>query len=558
MTQTFHYFSPATPGNAAWDVDLGQEAVRLGEEPGFVHCAELGRVGGGQILIDDPDGTVGHTGDAILGLKQLYVDEDACPAGDQRICTGYIAEREYSRSTDQRPSFRTAAARLITTSINDENSILSFRVFQPESLDATSSFNRPAETDTARIAALLAVDFLSTTLYDEGFIVGAGVDMDANDYTGQRPVDVLNDCAQQTADTTHTFFVRYQEDTGHLVLHYHSIDADIDAAGASISNVLSDLSSVVFTANDDWKLTRSPSRLVAGALVGYRGGWQYESNLATSYIYGYRDMMAQASDVGSATQASARATRYLTANATEDDRLAGTCRVPAADVNLIKAGQYLPAKFSHLPGYGDWRDCRVLQREIAQVEKTDQFYTVRYELTPIVIQEAAPLFYAALNHGSGFYGPPTPLYFPDGSEVVVWLFNGDTPASGWTAEPSSGAAAGIDGSASGWPWRGIRVTAYSIVRIDLQGGFGGVANPGATVTVAIRQNGTVISTQTQTYTGGGGTWQGTFTFALTGITAQAGDEFEVSYANTGWAGFQYFARTGAELNPLSHFRVEAP
>lgn len=378
MTQEFHYFSPATPGNDAWDVNLGQDAVRLGEMPGLVHCFERGLVGTGAIQIDDPDGDVGHEGDAILGLKQFYVEELDCDYGDTRTFTGYILDRTYSRGR-----FVTGAGRLIDATLLDENAMLSFRVFQPEAYDATSSFNRPAETDTERIAALLEVDFLSTTLFDDGYIIGADVDMDAHDYTGQRPVDVLEDCAEQSGCN---FAVRYEEGAGldHLTLHYHSNDADIDPASAAFSNLPSDLSDpTVLLVNDDWQLRRDPSRLIAGVLEPYRGGTVYEQNIATSYIYGYRDAYYPAPTISSSAQAIIRAQRYLTEGSTEDDRLVGTVDVPSGRVNDVKAGQYVSVRFTHLPGYEDWRDCRVLRREIAQTKPTTDRYTVRLELTPM-------------------------------------------------------------------------------------------------------------------------------------------------------------------------------
>ncbi len=559
MSQTFHYFSPTTPGNPSWDVDLGAAAVRLGEMPGFVDAAELMTVGMSSLPLDDPDGTLGYNNDAIVGLKQFYVDESAVP-GYSRMYTGYIADRRYSRGSAGR--FLTGAARLIDVSLLDVNALAGFRVFQPAALDATSSFVRPAETAGARIAALLAVDFVSTTIYDEGLVdLTDSTPMDANDYTWQRPVDVILDVCQQSGRNA---FLYYDAPSGHDALFYHRNDELVYPAAADISNVLADIGPTVLPANNDWVLTRDPSRVFAGYGLSYRGGNVYESNLNTSYIYGYRDGYASSGNLGTAAKATARANRYLTENSTEDDRLAGTVLIPAANIQDIRAGQYLHATFSHLPGYESGRHCRVLRREVGQSVATDQFYTVRLELTPM--PAPAVYFYALLDHGSGFYGPPTPLYFPDGAEVVVWGFNGDhvgnRSSAGWSVEPSSGLIEGIDASPSGWTWRGIRVLAFSVIRIDMQGGYGGVAGNGATITVDVRRNGTIIHTETQlgpTFPPGGfGGWYGTFTFHLSAIEAQANDEFEIGFSTTGWVGFQFFAAIPGELNPDSHFRITAP
>jgi hypothetical protein len=161
------YSSPATPGVASWIEDLSG-AVRLGTIDGLVDEAELGAVGISSILFDDPLGTLGHAGNTIVGLKQLHIDETACAPGDQRLWTGYIADRRFRRGTD---SLITGVARKIDTTITDVNGFLSFRIFAPVAMDATSSFNRPAETDVVRVAALLTdVDFLSTRSIDDGLV----------------------------------------------------------------------------------------------------------------------------------------------------------------------------------------------------------------------------------------------------------------------------------------------------------------------------------------------------------------------------------------------------
>ena len=539
MTQTFHYFSPTTPGNPTWDVDLGSAAVRLGEEQGLVHCFELGTVGAGGIKIDDPDGTVGHTGDAILGLKQFYVTEDACPAGDQRIFTGYLGPRTYSRGP-----FRTGAGRIIDAALLDENAMLMFRVFQPASLDATSSFDRPAETDTARIAALLAVDFLSTTLYDEGFVVGAGVEMDANDYTGSRPGDVIEDCAQQSGCN---FGVRYSEATGHLVLHYHANNADIDPAGASISNVLGDLSATCFAPNLDWELTRDPSRVPTGVLTPYKSGMVYEQRLETSYVYGYRDAYYPSSNIATAAKATARALRYLAEGSTEDDRLSGTITIPAADVNLIKAGQYLTARFSHFPGYEEARTCRVLRREIAQIEQTDQRYTIRLELAPIGIPAAAHARITRPYGGPGIFSPPGPASV----DPLLWDYDGDSEKPGDPHDPKYGL---VDyypvGAKPAQGWTGLVVLGYG--SLDIEGLWDCEAVTSGTVsfTGEILLNGVVVATDTVSRTSGLSNWNPEVNPSVTGLAVVLGDVITARSSISDAAAFKIPAGAGTQFHRL--------
>lgn len=395
MVQAFYYFSPTTPGNPSWTVDLGNTTVRLGREPGFVQEAELGAVGIGSLALDDVAGTLGHDGDAIVGLKQFYATESLAPAGNQRIFGGYIADRRYFRGTEAgASSLITGAARIIDMTLVDINSFLSFRVFQPVDVDPTSSFVRPAETDVERVTAMLTdVDFLSTTLFDGLVSSLSPVNMDEVDYTGQRPVDVLNDCAQQSGKN---FFVFYDEagtytpSAGDYGLFYDFNGSLVYPAVMSVSNVLADRNdTTVFSPNMDATLVRDPSRVISGVLFLNGSNSVYRKNLTTSYTYGYRDAMGDTANLKTVAQITARADRYLSENATEDDRLTWTCKQPAAYVNSCLPGQYLPVKFTHLPGYESYTNVRVLQRIVAQDEMDDTHYNIRYEATPISVNSAS-------------------------------------------------------------------------------------------------------------------------------------------------------------------------
>jgi hypothetical protein len=464
--------------------------VRLGGgAESLVQYAELGQAGMGSIQIDDPTATVGHAGDAIVGLKQFYIVELDETAGDQRLFTGYVADRRYSRGRD---SHRTGAARLIDVSLVDENSFLSFRVFQPVALDATSSFDRPAETDTQRVAALLAVDFLSTTLFDEGFIEPAGVNMDANDYTGQRPVDVLNDCAQQSGLN---FFVRFKEDTTHYVLHYRSNDSELDPAAASISNVLADEAADVFFANQDWELVKDPSRVVAGVLLPFKAGTVYENDLDTSYAFGYRDAYYPSTDVGTAAQATARALRYLDEGSSEDERLTGSCLVASSAINAIKQGQWLQVKFSHLPGYEAWRDCRVLRRDISQQEETSAWYTVRYELTPMTPSVASVAQLMRPNDNELIDGPSHLMR-------CNWDHDGDNPQGGDTGVPLVGLVSYYPDPKPGNGWTAIQCDGSGIVDLHFAATCIQVVAGDITWRFTIRKNGTVMATYDDASGGG--------------------------------------------------------
>ena len=379
------YFSPTTPGVASWSEDLSG-AVRLGTIAGLIDDAELGTVGVSSLLFDDPLGTLGHAGDAIAGLKQLYVDETAAPAGNQRLWTGYIADRRYHRGTD---SLITGVARKIDATLVDINSFLSFRIFAPVTMDATSSFVRPAETDVARVAALLTVvDFLSTTLFDLGLVeTTGGVAMDACDYTGQHPADALNDCSQASG---RNHFVYYDESVNKYGLFYHFDYDPVYDSALQISNVLADVDNVTtFAPEPDAELVRDPSRIVSAVYMPYTGGTAYRTRPQNASNYAWRDGSAPSANVKTLAKANARADRYLIDSVPEDDRITCTIKIPREYVTGIKAGQRIQSKFTHLPNGSNstwfgFQWCRVLNRNVMANEQTNTLYNMRLELSPIV------------------------------------------------------------------------------------------------------------------------------------------------------------------------------
>jgi hypothetical protein len=425
--QTYIYRSPTTPGGAGWSVDLGDQAVRLGSIKGVVQEAELGAAGVSSIAIDDLTGTAGHASDAIIGLKQFDWKDDRAPSGHRTIWTGYIGDRRYRRGTSsESPSLRTGSARVIDITLVDINSFLGFRVFQPETLDATSSFNRPAETDIERVQALLNVDFLSTTLFDGLVTTTPSFDMDAVDYVGQRPVDVLNDCAQQSG---RNFFVFYDEagtytpSSGEFGLFYDYNDTLVYLTTMQVSNVLADVDdSTTFYPLEDAELVRDPSRVVAGVLIQVGTTGVYEKDLTTSYTYGFRDLVGNSVNLKTTTQADARALRYLAENNTEDDRITFTVKVPAAHVNDWMAGQAGQVKFTHLPGYESYRYVRALTRTVMQSELDDAHYDIRYECGALIGHPQGAT--AEYNPGDISFATPTLIAPTTPGQLLIAVVSG--------------------------------------------------------------------------------------------------------------------------------------
>ena len=562
------YYMPADASSGPWTEDLS-DAVRLGTIAGVIDEAELGAVGQSSLLFDDPLATLGtsHYPDGIRGLKRMWIDETAAPAGNQRLWTGWIGDRHYRRGTD---SLITGVARKLDVTLVDANVMLSFRQFAPVNgsnsteYNASNSFIRPAETDLQRVAALLTVPFLSS-VHDTGFIsTGVGRPMDAADYTGQHPADVLNDCAQQSG---RNFFIRFDETADEFSLHYVDEGDLSDAATIQISNVLADVDGVTtFAPEADAELVRDPSRVSAAVYLPFNGSNSpvYATRIQTEYDYGWRDSSAPSSNVKTLAKAKARATRYLLTTDTEDDRITCTLRgLPASKVTAAKQGQIIQAKFSHLPNGSNatwgssFQPCRILNRNVMANEQTNVLYNVRYELSPI--SHTPPMFAALLWHGNGFYGMEPDAPGPGGT-VVGWANTGDSPPVGFSNEPTHGPMTFTPntggGSARTLIYRGIVVGADCTVAIDHHGKFGGTAEDGATITVNIVQNSTIIASQTQIgpYTGLY-FFGGEFQFTLSGIAALAGDEFYVTTSWTNFAFGEYYAASPAETNGDTHFRV---
>jgi len=400
MSGTFTYRSPTTPAGAGWSEDLGTEAVRLGQIAGLSTQAQLGSVDGSSIPIDDPDSDVGHSGDGIVGLKQFDWRESACPLGRRLIWTGYVGPRTYRRGDGTRPSLITDAARWIDVNLQDINAFLSFRLLVDWGASGDASFNRPAETDIERVQALLDVYYVSTTLFDGLVAASGGVDMDAVDYTGQRPIDVLNDCAQQSG---RNFFVFYDESgaytpgAGDFGLFYDFSYLPVYPANDPdfrVSNVLSDcdrtggeFTGPTWPPSLDAELAVDPMRVVSAAHTMVGKTAVPRQLITTSYKFAHRDMDVATPDLKTVAKAEARLDRYLDDNATEDARLTFRMRLPAANVNDWKEGQYAQVKFSHLRtdalDLSDFTPVRCVRRTVAQDEETDAFYNVDYECTPM-------------------------------------------------------------------------------------------------------------------------------------------------------------------------------
>ena len=105
MTLQVEYLSVRQDGGYDWSEDLG--TVNRGSL-NVTQQAFLGACGAGSFIIWDPDGTAGHDGDGIKGLKTVRLWEDAEDI-DNQIIGAWSMEGSSSRSTSRQQSGTTSA-----------------------------------------------------------------------------------------------------------------------------------------------------------------------------------------------------------------------------------------------------------------------------------------------------------------------------------------------------------------------------------------------------------------------------------------------------------------
>lgn len=388
MTQFYRYRN-AIGASSSWAVDLGNDAVRLGELEGLTEIAEHCQAGTSTVTIDDPDADVGHSSDAILGHQRFELDETAMASGNRRVFTSLIGERRYRRrASSETDSLRLGASREIVMQVHDLNAYLSM-----VRITGTDG-KRPSETVGTRLEWILGSDYLDSLVDDAGLVIyPSSKTADKTDYRGQTAANVIGDCELVMG---YNAFVYWDDTTQRPALFFD--DPNTSTAYSStlrISNVLSDvdtttaasfLTGTTFAPSLDAELTRDPVNVASGVYLPYARGAVYETRDATVDTYGLKDGVAPNANVRTSAKASEIAERFLWDSHTEEDRITCEVQLPTNKVNLIRAGHRLEVKFSHLPGYESFTWTRVLRRTVMQKEATDDRYTVGLELSP---QEAA-------------------------------------------------------------------------------------------------------------------------------------------------------------------------
>jgi hypothetical protein len=525
--------------------------------------AELGEISMGSISPEDPTSAL-----TLVGHRPIIIEELDC--AQPRLFTGWTVERNMGRSFEQ-TQFVGPDALIHDTTIVDLNAALNFRII------TWTDGKRPEESVDARLAWLLASNYLAgpdgTLCEDTGFVqTGFSLLMDATDYRASYPADVLSDLSTRYA-TPINFFLFWDATVSKASLFFDYVSAATFDCTLSISNQLVDQSATCFAPITESRLERTPEGVYSDVIVNYANNRSiYRYLVATGVAFVKRGTSINRPYTGKSTTAIQQGDAWLAAHNKETDRITTTIHVPAAQVGLIQAGMRMNVTFSHLTDYTGVVSMRIVACNPRPTDDLARYYDVDLEL--VSPQPSTVGAFMVLDGcGSGFYGNPTRYFWLDGGERVTWATDGDDPPAGYPYEPSSGPFenywagfydAGMHAPDGQGLLHGIRVTADGILSLSHEGGFGGVAgnwSGGVTqITAEIRQTsptrgtrGVVIHTETQTepMLGGAYSWMGSFTFALPGIVAYAGDEFEVSVKFISWVGFAYYSSIPAVFTNFS-------
>lgn len=361
---TLHFYVGTSAGFTS-GTDLGNTSVRLADLPGFTEAADGGNVSFSGLPFDDPTDSLG-----LIGLRPFWVEETA--ASPTRLWTGYITDRTYSRNPGR--SQLLGAANVTEPNLVDLNAIAAIRVI------AFLDGRRPAEPVTARLAWILGTTYLP--VYDNGQVAAStGVTMDATSYTGQYPVDVLNDCA---AASDRNWFI-YWDSTApagqEISLYFHHLGFTTGfTSSIRLSNKPSDIDNVTtFAASGS--LNRDPSQTYSGVWMPYDGGHVWVTRASTASAFISRHAVAPALKTKSRTKAANRAETFLDNADHEQDVITASCLLPVSKVNSALIGRSIDVHFDHLTDYATgYTSLQISRRTVTQTPDPN-YFQVDFELS---------------------------------------------------------------------------------------------------------------------------------------------------------------------------------
>jgi len=409
--------------------------VQLANEKGFAASAVLGEVESVTVIVDDPDGTL-----IIEPYKVWRMRETACPAGNQDAWYGMTGDTKIARNIDGETEFTDEAGRQWSVELHECNKYLNVRVAR--GADAV----RPRETVSDRIAWLITQPGFDTeNIHNFGGVESSDVMLDERNYNGLFTGDVLRDCALASG---FNFYARRHESTDDMELVFQAQNSAADASELQISNDGADVDEVTTFPPMDYPVqVFGSSRVASGCWLPYTGGAVYGINATTEATYDIVDQVAPTGTINRRSTAEALRDHFLAQHSTQDERV-DTARLllPAAKLNIVKKGQLVNAKFTHMRNgpassarWTGYRPCRVTKKTFGRPPNRSQgVYEVELELVPVCLGLGIVQDQDFTHEGSDLFITWPGFEPAAGSLLLVIGTNRDSPSStemaatGWT------------------------------------------------------------------------------------------------------------------------------
>jgi len=341
---------------------------------GLPSAAWYGQTMTAGLEIDDPFGDF-----EIIGWQTFTADETSC--SKPRIFSGWITARRIMRGP-----YKQDAGRVIVCDIIDSNALFGFEPFR------ASSAKRPEEPDIERVAyARASAPMSHTPAADNGRfnITDNPVNFGPADYVTQYPGELFNSVAGISGKNFYTY---WDDDEEEISIFYDLISAN-PLSTLAISNVESDADSTTFFPTLDGELTTDPAYFVNAILFGYLGGqYVYAENSTVIAAMSptefspdqfIRTEVYRTDRVGRAATANALAQSMLVDRASEKQTITCRIRLPAAQVNLVQAGDRISARFTHLD-LDTPEELPVIRRNVIPAPGRRDMYDVDLELSTAI------------------------------------------------------------------------------------------------------------------------------------------------------------------------------
>jgi hypothetical protein len=378
----------------------------------LTECAMRGQVGTGTVIIDDTLGT-------YLPPAQKAATVAESSSATPLLFSGYVAERVTSTSP-QAPG-----QRQWQVTFEDLNVLIDDRII------AGSDGNRPAETDRARILWLLSDPSMGSITSGVLHAVGDNVDMDAVDYRGKRPRDVLEDCSQKSG--ANYFIYEGSATTTSAPKLFYDIGSNPSwTSTIYLSDSAADVDSSTVFAVVNPELSYDPSRVYSRVRVRYKQGSTTAWSGVTGSNFRVREVYKRYMRTKTEPKAQQQADKWLDHAGTETRSLAVSVILPAASVNLVRAGHLIGIKLTRhgFTGYENWR---VTQRTISPLNDVTYLVTLtlKDKVKPTRFFEGPDVSVdEEFSNATNVSTPDAPGVVIDAGSITVRNTNGTTVIDG--------------------------------------------------------------------------------------------------------------------------------